>query len=57
MARRVTALLLCSKKAALGLGTKPEKKQDCSPPPFFFGFLGPHLRHVEVPRLGVKSKL
>ena len=28
-------------------------------PPFlsFFSFLGPHLRHVEVPRLGVKSEL
>ena len=24
---------------------------------FFFSFLGPHLRHVEVPRLGVKSEL
>ena len=24
---------------------------------FFFGFLGPHLRHMEVPRLGVQSEL
>jgi len=24
---------------------------------FFFGFLGPHLQHVEVSRLGVKSEL
>ena len=24
---------------------------------FFFCFLGPHLLHVEVPRLGVKSEL
>ena len=24
---------------------------------FFFRFLGPHLRHMEVPRLGVKSEL
>ena len=24
---------------------------------FFFFFLGPHLRHMEVPRLGVKSEL
>ena len=24
---------------------------------FFFGFLGPHLWHMEVPRLGVDSKL
>ena len=24
---------------------------------FFFLFLGPHLRHVEVPRLGVESEL
>ena len=23
----------------------------------FFGFLGPHLRHMEVPRLGVESEL
>ena len=30
------------------------------PPPFFFfplSFLGPHLRHMEVPRLGVESEL
>ena len=24
---------------------------------FFFVFLGPHLRHMEVPRLGVQSQL
>ena len=24
---------------------------------FFFFFLGPHLRHIEVPRLGVESEL
>ena len=24
---------------------------------FFFNFLGPHSRHMEVPRLGVKSEL
>ena len=24
---------------------------------FFFGFLGPHPRHMEVPRLGVESEL
>ena len=24
---------------------------------FFFGFLGPHMRHVEVPRLEVESEL
>ena len=24
---------------------------------FFFCFLGPHLRHVDVPRLGVKLEL
>ena len=24
---------------------------------FFFSFLGPHPRHMEVPRLGVKSEL
>ena len=24
---------------------------------FFLVFLGPHLRHMEVPRLGVQSKL
>ena len=24
---------------------------------FFFFFLGPHLRHMEVPRLGVKWEL
>ena len=24
---------------------------------FFFGFLGPHLWHMEVPRLGVDSAL
>ena len=24
---------------------------------FFFGFLGPHLRHMEVPRLGVQLEL
>ena len=24
---------------------------------FFFWFLGPHLRHMEVPRLGVESEL
>ena len=24
---------------------------------FFFCFLGPYLRHVETPRLGVKSEL
>ena len=24
---------------------------------FFFNFLGPHLRHMEVPRLGVKLEL
>ena len=24
---------------------------------FFFVFLGPHPRHMEVPRLGVKSEL
>ena len=24
---------------------------------FFFCFLGPHLRHIEVPRIGVKSEL
>ena len=24
---------------------------------FFFGFLGPHLWHMDVPRLGVKSEL
>ena len=24
---------------------------------FFFVFLGPHLRHLEVPRLGVQSEL
>ena len=23
----------------------------------FFSFLGPHLRHMEVPRLGVESEL
>ena len=30
-----------------------------NPPPFIGGgsFLGPHLKHMEVPRLGVKSKL
>ena len=25
--------------------------------PFFFSFLGPHLRHTEVSRLGVQSEL
>ena len=25
--------------------------------PFFFCFLGPHLQHMEVPRLGVESEL
>ena len=24
---------------------------------FFFVFLGPHLWHIEIPRLGVKSEL
>ena len=24
---------------------------------FFFFFIGPHLRHMKVPRLGVKSEL
>ena len=24
---------------------------------FLFGFLGPHLHHMEVPRLGVESEL
>ena len=24
---------------------------------FFFGFSGPHPRHMEVPRLGVESEL
>ena len=24
---------------------------------FFFVFLGPHLQHMEVPRLGVESEL
>ena len=24
---------------------------------FFFGFLGPHLQHMEVPRIGVQLKL
>ena len=24
---------------------------------FFFGFLGPHLQHLEVPRLGVELEL
>ena len=24
---------------------------------YFFGFLGPHLQHMEVPRLGVQSEL
>ena len=24
---------------------------------FFFSFLGPHLQHMEVPRLGVESEL
>ena len=24
---------------------------------FFFGFLGPHPQHMEVPRLGVESEL
>ena len=24
---------------------------------FFFGFLGPHLQHMEVPGLGVESEL
>ena len=28
-----------------------------SPPPFFFFPLGPHLWHIEVPRLGVKSEM
>ena len=27
------------------------------PPPFFFFLLGPHLRHMEVPGLGVESEL
>jgi len=27
------------------------------PTAFFFGFLGPHLQHTEVPRLGVESEL
>jgi len=30
----------------------PKPKQD-----FFFGFLGPHLWHMEIPRIGVKSEL
>ena len=29
----------------------------CQPPPFFFYFLGLHMWHMEVPRLGVKSEL
>ena len=27
------------------------------PPPLFFVFLGPHLWHMEVPRLGVELEL
>ena len=26
-------------------------------PPFFFAFLGLHLRHMEVPRLGIQLEL
>ena len=25
--------------------------------PFFFFFLGPHPRHMEVPRIGIESEL
>ena len=36
---------------------KPENINDFRPLPFIFCFLGPHLQHMEVPRLGVKSEL
>ena len=36
-----------------------EKLEGCNPAIFFFlvFFLGPHLSHMEVPRLGVKFEL
>ena len=34
-----------------------KKVSDFSIPAFFFCFLGPHLHHMEVPRLGVQSEL
>ena len=32
-------------------------KRNEPPPPFFFCFVEPHLCHMEIPRLGVKSQL
>ena len=31
--------------------------KECAMYFFIFVFLGPHLRHVEIPRLGVESEL
>ena len=41
------------KKKSLGLITRTRK----DPPFSFFFFLGPYLRHTEVPRIGVESEL
>ena len=44
----VPTILECSKnELKIGFGTGPEHRKN------FFGFLGPHLKHMEVPRLGV----
>ena len=42
-------LLECQKKGAVPLWSYT--------PPLFFVFLGPHLQHVQVPRLGIESEL
>ena len=39
------------------LGEVPQSGWHFSLNTFFFFFLGPHLKHMEVPRLGVESEL
>ena len=56
-------VLCLHKKTPKSFQKKQKKKKEKKTPYFylsfffFFFFLGPHPRHMEVPRLGVKSEL
>ena len=54
--REARAIFLLIKSLCLYHGTLPLKMKVFFLS-FFFFFLGPHLQHMEVPRLGVKSEI
>ena len=50
------APIFANRKGQVGSRGVEERKQSSELTFFCFVFLGPHLQHMEVPRLGVKSE-